>query len=92
VSGRARQAPLLLAVAVLSAGCASAARQASAPPSPSPPPSLSTSLVTATGTWAVAVMGGPAAEHNNFWQLFVRPGPVSGAWPPRPGWPATAAW
>ena len=27
---------------------------------------------TASGTWAVAVMGGSAASHNNFWQLFVR--------------------
>ena len=34
---------------------------------------LSTSLVTAQGTWAVAVMGGSAASHNNFWQLFLRP-------------------
>ena len=34
---------------------------------------LSTSLVTAQGTWAIAVMGGSAASHNNFWQLFVRP-------------------
>jgi hypothetical protein len=34
---------------------------------------LSTSLVTAQGTWAVAVMGGSAADENNFWQLFVRP-------------------
>ena len=43
------------------------------------PPSLSTSLVTTTGTWAVAVMGGSAAEHNNFWQLFVRPA-ATGKW------------
>jgi hypothetical protein len=34
---------------------------------------LSTSLVTAQGTWAVTVMGGSAADENNFWQLFVRP-------------------
>ena len=34
---------------------------------------LSTSLVTAQGTWAVTVMGGSAASHNNFWQLFFRP-------------------
>jgi hypothetical protein len=34
--------------------------------------SLSTSLTTAQGTWAIAVMGGSAASHNNFWQLFVR--------------------
>ena len=38
---------------------------------------LSTSLVTAQGTWAVAVMGGSAASHNNFWQLFVRPAGAS---------------
>jgi hypothetical protein len=73
MSRRARPACLLLAAAVLSAGCGSAARQAGAPASPAQPPSLATSLVTATGTWAVAVMGGPAAEHDNFWQLFVRP-------------------
>jgi cation transport ATPase len=27
----------------------------------------------AAGTWAVAVMGGSAATHDNFWQLFARP-------------------
>jgi hypothetical protein len=71
---RCRQACLLLiAVAVLSAGCGSAARQPAAPVGPAQPPSLATSLVTASGTWAVAVMGGSAASHNNFWQLFVRP-------------------
>jgi hypothetical protein len=30
-------------------------------------------VVTAGGTWAVAVLGGAAAQDNNFWQLFVRP-------------------
>jgi hypothetical protein len=70
---------LLLAASVLGTGCGSAARPAGSPAIPPPPPSLSTSLVTATGTWAVAVMGGPAAEHNNFWQLFVRP-TASGRW------------
>ncbi len=70
---------VLLAGTVLAAGCGSAARQAGAPAAPAPPPSLSTSLVTATGTWAVAVMGGPAADHNNFWQLFVRPA-ATGRW------------
>jgi len=70
---RRRQACLLLiAMAVLSAGCGSAARQPAAPAGPAQPPSLATSLVTASGTWAVAVMGGSAASHNNFWQLFVR--------------------
>jgi hypothetical protein len=70
---RRQQAYLLLAAAVLSAGCGSAARHASPAARPVQPPSLATSLVTATGTWAVAVMGGPAASHNDFWQLFVRP-------------------
>ncbi len=73
MSRRTTSASLLLAVTVLAAGCGSAARQAGAPAAAPQPPSLSTSLVTATGTWAVAVMGGPAAEHNDFWQLFVRP-------------------
>ena len=38
-----------------------------------PPPSLATSLMTPGGTWAVAELGGSAAQHNNFWQLFLRP-------------------
>jgi hypothetical protein len=63
---------LLLAGAVLS-GCGSAARQASAPSAAPAPPSLATAVDTAGGTWAVTVMGGPAAQHNNFWQLFARP-------------------
>ena len=76
---RTTLASLLLAVTVLSAGCGSAARPASAAASPAQPPSLATSLVTTTGTWAVAVMGGSAVEHNNFWQLFVRP-TATGRW------------
>ena len=63
---------LLLAGAVLS-GCGSAARQASAPSTAPAPPSLATAVDTAGGTWAVTVMGGSAAQHNNFWQLFARP-------------------
>jgi len=70
---------LLLAVTALCAGCGSAARPAGAPVSAVRPPSLATSLVTATGTWAVAVLGGSAAQHNNFWQLFVRPA-AAGKW------------
>lgn len=79
MSRRTRLAFLLLAASALAAGCGSASRQASAPASPAQPPSLATTLVTATGTWAVAVMGGSAAEHNNFWQLFVRP-TATGKW------------
>lgn len=71
--------PLLAAAMLLAAGCGSTASQATAPPSPATPPSLATSLVTTSGTWAVAVMGGSAASHNNFWQLFVRP-TGSAAW------------
>jgi hypothetical protein len=77
---RTRLAPLLLlAGTMLAAGCGSAARQPGGTAVPAQPPSLATSLVTATGTWAVAVMGGPAAEHNNFWQLLVRPA-ATGRW------------
>jgi hypothetical protein len=79
MSGRAALVPLLLAGTVLAAGCGSAASQGSAPASPAQPPSLATSLATPTGTWAVAVMGGSAASHDNFWQLFMRP-PGTGTW------------
>jgi hypothetical protein len=34
---------------------------------------LSTSIATTAGTWATVVMGGSAAQHNDFWQLFIRP-------------------
>jgi hypothetical protein len=67
---RARLAPVLLAAVLLAAGCGGTTSQASPPPVRPP---LATSLVTATGTWAVAVTGGAAASHNDFWQLFVRP-------------------
>ena len=70
-------ASLLLAATMLAAGCGSTVSRAAAPASPAAPPSLATSLATATGTWAVAVMGGSAASHNNFWQLFVRPAGTS---------------
>ena len=79
MSRRTRLVPLLLAGTVLAAGCGSAAREPGGTAVPMRPPSLATSLVTATGTWAVAVMGGPAADNNNFWQLFVRPA-ATGRW------------
>jgi hypothetical protein len=34
---------------------------------------MNTSLDTTAGTWAAVVMGGSAAQNNNFWQLFLRP-------------------
>jgi hypothetical protein len=60
---------------MLAAGCASAASAARPAVTRAAPsaPSLATSLAAAAGTWAVAVMGGSAAQHNNFWQLFARP-------------------
>jgi hypothetical protein len=70
-------AALPLTATLLAAGCGSVASQATTPSRPAPPPSLATSLATATGTWAVTVMGGSAASHNNFWQLFVRPAGTS---------------
>ena len=69
-------AALALAAAALIAGCGSPAPSAPGPAAEAPPagtPFLATSLVTAAGTWAVAVMGGPVATHDNFWQLFARP-------------------
>jgi len=75
---------LALACAGLAAGCGSGSPRASdslkgsaTASAPAVTVPLSTSLVTAQGTWAIAVMGGPAASDNNFWQLFVRPAGAS---------------
>ena len=67
---------LVVAAAALIAGCGSAAPAARGLATQAPPagaPFLATSMVTAGGTWAVAVMGGSIASHNNFWQVFARP-------------------
>jgi hypothetical protein len=76
MSRRARLMAVLLA-AVVTAGCGTGADSGSTRATPVPPPSLATSLFTPTGTWAVVVMGGSAASHSNFWQLFTRPTAVS---------------
>jgi hypothetical protein len=60
-------------LALLAAGCGSQAAPVTAPALRVQTAPLSTSLVTPQGTWAVTVMGGSAADENNFWQLFVRP-------------------
>jgi hypothetical protein len=75
MTGRQRAAVVLLAMTVACAGCGSAASQASLSAQHAQPrvPALNTALGTTAGTWAVAVMGGSAAQHNNFWQLFARP-------------------
>jgi hypothetical protein len=62
---------------LLAAGCGSQVVPAARPSFRVQTAPLSTSLVTAQGTWAVTVMGGSAASHNNFWQLFVRPAGAS---------------
>ena len=65
---------VLLPAVMLAAGCAGApAAPARATPAAPPSPSLTTSLDPAAGTWAAVVMGGSAAQDNNFWQLFIRP-------------------
>ena len=57
----------------VAAGCGSQTAPVAAPALRVQTAPLSTSLVTPQGTWAVTVMGGSAADENNFWQLFVRP-------------------
>jgi hypothetical protein len=71
-----RAAALALAASALAAGCGSPGPAASGPVAEAPPggaPFLATSMATGAGTWAVVVMGGSVASHNNFWQLFARP-------------------
>jgi hypothetical protein len=68
-----RRAWLALLGAGLAAGCGSQSAPATGPSLAVVTAPLSTSLVPTQGTWAVAVMGGSAAQENNFWQLFVRP-------------------
>jgi hypothetical protein len=65
-----------MVTAVLTAGCGITASSGPGPVAETPPggtPFLATSFGTAAGTWAIAVMGGSVASHNNFWQLFTRP-------------------
>jgi hypothetical protein len=68
-----RRAALGAGLVLLAAGCAAQPAKPAAPSLQVVTPPLATSLVTAQGTWAIAVMGGPAAADNNFWELFVRP-------------------
>jgi hypothetical protein len=67
---------LALVSAVLTAGCGSTVSSGSGPAPEATSAGtrfLATSFVTPAGTWAIAVMGGSVATHNNFWQLFSRP-------------------
>jgi hypothetical protein len=66
-----RVGALLTAALLAGCGTVAAAPHAARLPS-SATPSLATSEASATETWAVVVMGGSSAAHNNFWQLFTR--------------------
>ena len=72
---RASVAAAAVAAIMLAAGCGSttAGSHSTTAPGAVPPSSLDTAMATAAGTLAVTVMGGPAAQYNNFWQLFIRP-------------------
>ena len=70
---RVRLASMLLTAAMLTCACGTTAHPGSTPAGAAPPPSLDTSLLTPTSAWAVVVMGGAAASHDDFWQLFTRP-------------------
>jgi hypothetical protein len=61
------------------AGCGSTHAVQAVPDAAAARLSLATSAEYPDGSWAVLVMGGSATEHNNFWQVFVRPG-RTGAW------------
>ena len=77
-----RGAGATLLAAVTAAGLASCGNAHAGQAAPTAPPvrlSLATSAGYPDGSWAVLVMGGAAAQHNNFWQVFVRPG-QAGAW------------
>lgn len=63
----------LVCAGVMVAACGSTPAPTGQPAAPVPPP-LATSFAGGTGaSWAVVQMGGPAAQHNNFWELFARP-------------------
>ena len=71
-----------LLAAATAAGLASCGSAHAGQATPSAAPvrlSLATSADYPDGSWAVLVMGGSAAQHNNFWQVFVRPG-LAAAW------------
>jgi hypothetical protein len=76
IGGRGRgiaRATCLTALAAAATGCGSTspARPSSTAVSVPALP-LNTSIATTAGTWATVVMGGSAAQYNDFWQLFIR--------------------
>ena len=82
ISRSRRGAGAALLAAATAAGLASCGSAHAGQETPSAAPvrlSLATSADYPDGSWAVLVMGGSAARHDNFWQVFVRPG-LAGAW------------
>jgi hypothetical protein len=65
---------------VLLAGCGSTRASGTGRPATPATPSLATSASYPDGTWAVLVMGGSAASHNDFWQVFDRPSGKQASW------------
>ena len=64
----------LVCAGVIAAGCGSKpAASTTHAPAQAPPPLATSSAVTTGAAWTVVQMGGPAAQHENFWELFVRP-------------------
>jgi hypothetical protein len=74
-----QRAAVLVALGLIATGCGStpALTRGAAPSVGVPPASLDTSVASAAGTWATVVMGGSAAQENNFWQLFISPAGTS---------------
>jgi hypothetical protein len=69
-----RAAAVPAIAAVLIAGCGSRPVSEPGRPAAVAPPQLATVITNAAGTsWAIVVMGGSSAEHDDFWQLFTRP-------------------
>jgi hypothetical protein len=75
VTGRWRiPAGAVMAMAgILIAGCGSKPGATVRAAAPAAPPLTISFVGTGGSSWAVVDMGGSSAQHDNFWQLFVRP-------------------
>jgi hypothetical protein len=67
-----RRAIFLIALSLTITSCGTQVVKVASPTVATVPVPLGTSLSTAQGTWAIAAMGGSAADQDNFWELFVR--------------------
>ena len=65
---------IAVAACALAAGCASSpAPEPAAAAVPAAAPLTTASTGTTGAGWTIVEMGGPAAQQDNFWELFVRP-------------------